>query len=58
MISAKENDIILLDTKTGKYWRRFVPTGKGPTDWTAENMPNLKKYKKMNLYVDKRTYVL
>jgi len=43
MVSANENNIILLDTKTGKYWRKFIPTGKGPTDWAAENTPDFTK---------------
>ncbi|MCM1992097.1 hypothetical protein [Oceanirhabdus seepicola] len=43
MISANDHNIILLDTKTGEYWRKFVPSNEGPTNWTKEIGPNLNK---------------
>jgi len=39
MISASENNIILLDTKTGEYWRKFIKNGQGPTNWAKESSP-------------------
>jgi len=43
MVSANENNIMLLDTKTGEYWRKFVPNSKGPTYWTKEAGPEFDK---------------
>jgi len=43
MISANDHNIILLDTKTGEYWRKFVSANEGPTNWTKEIGANLNK---------------
>ena len=43
MISANDNNIILLDTETSEYWRKFIPTNEGPTNWTKEIGPDLNK---------------
>ena len=42
MISPNENNIIIFDSKTGDYWRKFIETNEGPTDWSKESF-NLKK---------------
>ena len=41
MISPNENNIIIFDSKTGDYWRKFIETNEGPTDWSKESF-NLK----------------
>ena len=43
MISANDHNIILLDTKTGEYWRKFIPSNEGPTNWSKENVPDFNK---------------
>ena len=42
MISPNENNIIIFDSKTGDYWRKFIEADEGPTDWSKESV-NLKK---------------
>ena len=42
MISPNENNIIIFDSKTGDYWRKFIESNEGPTEWTKESF-NLKK---------------
>lgn len=42
MISPNENNIIIFDSKTGDYWRKFIETNEGPTDWSKESF-DLKK---------------
>ena len=42
MISPNENNIIIFDSKTGDYWRKFIETNEGPTEWSKESF-NLKK---------------
>ena len=42
MISPNENNIIIFDSKTGDYWRKFIEPNEGPTDWSKESF-NLKK---------------
>ncbi|MBQ8997812.1 MAG: hypothetical protein IJ086_03840 [Clostridium sp.] len=42
MISPNENNIIIFDSKTGDYWRKFIEHNEGPTDWTKESV-NLKR---------------
>lgn len=41
MISANDNNILLLDTKTGKYWRKFIETNSAPTNWSIQSGPDL-----------------
>ena len=42
MISPNENNIIIFDSKTGDYSRKFIEADEGPTDWSKESV-NLKK---------------
>ena len=42
MISPNENNIIIFDSKTGDYWRKFIEPNEGPTEWSKESF-NLKK---------------
>ena len=37
MISPNETNIIIFDSKTGDYWRKFIETNEGPTDWSKES---------------------
>lgn len=38
MISPNENNIIIFDSKTGDYWRKFIEANEGPTEWTKESV--------------------
>ena len=42
LISPNENNIIIFDSKTGDYWRKFIEPNEGPTEWSKESF-NLKK---------------
>ncbi len=33
------SNIILLDTKTGTFWRKFLLDNQAPTDWKKEVLP-------------------
>ena len=37
MISPNENNINIFDSKTGDYWRKFIETNEGPTEWSKES---------------------
>lgn len=39
MISVNENNIIIFDRQTGEYWRKYVPSNEGPTNWEKEDSP-------------------
>ncbi len=41
MISPNDNNIIIFDTETGEYWRKFIQPNAGPTEWTKEINPKL-----------------
>ncbi|WBW97890.1 hypothetical protein [Oceanirhabdus sp. W0125-5] len=43
IISANDNNIIFLDTKTGEYWTKFIPSNKGSTGWMKESGPDLNR---------------
>lgn len=38
MISPNENNIIIFDSKTGDYWRKFIESNEGPTEWSKESV--------------------
>ncbi|WP_236036585.1 hypothetical protein [Heyndrickxia oleronia] len=35
LIVVNENNIILFNKKSGEYWRKFIESGEGPTDWES-----------------------
>jgi len=37
MTSANDNNIFLIDTRTGRCWRKFVDSSGGPTHWTEDS---------------------
>ncbi|MCR8966197.1 hypothetical protein O0550_23940 [Brevibacillus halotolerans] len=39
LVPANEHNIIIFDKKTGEYWRKFVPSDKGPTNWEKGDSP-------------------
>ena len=41
MISPNENNIIIFDSKTGDYWRKFIEPNEGPTDWSKESFKRM-----------------
>ena len=43
MITPNESNIIIFDSKTGDYWRKFIETDEGPTNWTKESLDFLEK---------------
>lgn len=43
IISPNQSNIIIFDSKTGDYWRKFIERDEGPTDWTKESVDFLKK---------------
>ena len=43
MLSPNENNIIIFDSKTGDYYRKFIESEEGPTDWTRESINFLEK---------------
>jgi|GEM_PF-3053078 len=40
MISPNDNNIIIFDTSTGTYWRKFIESNSGPNDWEKEDLPD------------------
>ena len=39
LIVVNENNIILFNNKSGEYWRKFIESGEGPTDWEKSPLP-------------------
>ena len=39
MISPNESNIIIFDKQSGDYWRKFIETGEGPTEWEKQTSP-------------------
>jgi hypothetical protein len=38
MISANENNLIIFDSQTGDYWRKFIESQEGPANWSKESV--------------------
>ncbi len=43
LISANDNNILLFDSMTGEYWRKFISPNSGPTDWQKQIGPDFSK---------------
>lgn len=39
MISPNDSNIIIFDKQSGEYWRKFIETGEGPTEWEKQTSP-------------------
>lgn len=39
LIVVNENNIILFNNESGEYWRKFIESGEGPTDWEKSPLP-------------------
>jgi hypothetical protein len=39
LIVVNENNIILFNTISGEYWRKFIESGEGPTAWEKSPLP-------------------
>ncbi|MEK5442310.1 MULTISPECIES: hypothetical protein [unclassified Fredinandcohnia] len=39
LVPANENNIIIFDKKTGEYWKKYLPSGEGPTNWEKVESP-------------------
>lgn len=37
--SANEQNVIIFDKKMGNYWREFIESNEGPTDWEKQESP-------------------
>ncbi|HWL23698.1 MAG TPA: hypothetical protein VNR38_08105 [Ureibacillus sp.] len=37
LIVVNENNIILFNNITGEYWRKFIESNEGPTEWEKGN---------------------
>ena len=35
------SNLIIFDTVTGKYWRKYLAPNEAPTEWQAETIPGL-----------------
>ncbi|WP_232696108.1 hypothetical protein [Brevibacillus daliensis] len=38
-ISPNESNIIIFDKQTGEYWRKYIESNQGPTNWEKGNSP-------------------
>lgn len=39
LISVNDNNIIIFDKQNGEYWRKFIESDEGPTDWEKQTSP-------------------
>lgn len=39
LINVSENNMIIFDKSTGKYWRKYIESNEGPTEWEEEVSP-------------------
>lgn len=38
-VKASDNNVFVIDTRTGRTWQRFVEATAGPREWTEEKAP-------------------
>jgi hypothetical protein len=38
-IGANEGNIIIFDKQSGEYWRKYIESNEGPTDWEKQKSP-------------------
>jgi hypothetical protein len=39
LIVVNENNILLFNNISGEYWRKFIESGEGPTNWERQPLP-------------------
>lgn len=39
LIAPNDNNIIIFDKQTGEYWRRYIDSSEGPTEWEKQPSP-------------------
>lgn len=39
LFSPNENNLIIFDKQSGDYWRKFIESGEGPTEWEKQPTP-------------------
>ncbi len=39
LISVNDNNLIIFDKENGEYWRKFIESNEGPTDWEKQTSP-------------------
>ena len=39
LIPANDNNLIIFDKENGEYWRKFIESNEGPTDWEKQTSP-------------------
>jgi hypothetical protein len=37
--TPNESNIIIFDKQTGEYWRKFIESNEGPTEWEKQESP-------------------
>ncbi|EPD53938.1 hypothetical protein HMPREF1210_00761 [Paenisporosarcina sp. HGH0030] len=42
LISPNDSNIIIFDKQSGEYWRKFIETNEGPTEWEIQTSPLVK----------------
>ncbi|WP_342541623.1 hypothetical protein MHH33_09810 [Paenisporosarcina sp. FSL H8-0542] len=42
LISPNDSNIIIFDKQSGDYWRKFIETNEGPTEWEKQTSPLVK----------------
>lgn len=42
LISPNDSNIIIFDKQSGEYWRKFIETNEGPTEWEKQISPLVK----------------
>ena len=38
-LTPNESNIIIFDKQTGEYWRKFIDSNEGPTEWEKQDTP-------------------
>ena len=39
LISVNDNNIIIFDKHSGEYWRKYIESDEGPTEWEKQEFP-------------------
>jgi hypothetical protein len=39
LISVNDNNIIIFDKQSGEYWRKYIESNEGPTEWEKQESP-------------------
>ncbi len=39
LISPNDSNIIIFDKQSGEFWRKYIESNEGPTDWEKQSSP-------------------